>query len=123
LMARCENFLHGRPDLADTITRLQAFEAAGADVLAAPGLPDLDAVRTLCSSVTKPVNFMVGARGRSFSVIELERAGVRRISFASSLYRAAMTGFIAAAREAREHGTFSYLEHTLTTTELYALLG
>ena len=123
LMARRENFLRGRPDLPDTIARLQAYEAAGADVLAAPGLPDLDAVRAVCASVGKPVNFMVGARGRSFSVAELERAGVRRISFATSLYRAAMSGLIEAAREIREHGTFDYLDRVVTTPELYELMG
>lgn len=123
LLARSENYLRGRPDLGDTIARLRAFEAAGADVLAAPGLPDLDAVRAVCASVTKPVNFMVGARDRSFSVAQLEQVGVRRISFATSLYRAAMTGLIDAAREVRERGTFGYLDHAITTPELYALIG
>jgi len=117
LTARTENFGRGRPDLADTIKRLQAFEKAGADVLFAPGLPDLAAVRAVCAAVTKPVNFMVGIKGRSFSVAELAAAGVRRISLSTSLYRAAVTGFLAAAREVREHGTFGYLEHTLTTPE------
>lgn len=110
LTARTENFLRGNPDLDDTIKRLQAFEKAGADVLFAPGLPDLAAVRTVCSSLTKPVNFMVGIPGKSFSVAELEAAGVRRISVATSLYRAAMTGMIGAAREIKEHGTFGFLD-------------
>jgi len=123
LMARCENFLRGRPDLGDTIARLRAYEAAGADVLAAPGLPDLDAVRAVCASVGKPVNFMVGARGGSFSVAELEQAGVRRISFATSLYRAAMSGLVEAAREITAQGTFGYLDRTVTTAELYELMG
>src|SRR6185295_845990 len=96
LTARAENFLHGRPDLADTIRRLQAYEAAGADVLFAPALPDLAAVRAVCSALKKPVNFMVGIRGKSFSVAELAEAGVRRISLATSLYRAAMTGLLEA---------------------------
>jgi 2-methylisocitrate lyase-like PEP mutase family enzyme len=117
LTARAENFINGYPDLDDTIRRLQAFEAAGADVLFAPGLPDLDAVRTVCASVSKPVNFMVGIKGKSFSVAELQAAGVRRISLASSLFRAAMTGLHAAAREVREHGTFGYLNHILTSAE------
>jgi 2-methylisocitrate lyase-like PEP mutase family enzyme len=110
LTARSENFLRGNPDLDDTIKRLQAFEKAGADVLFAPGLPDLAAVRTVCASLTKPVNFMVGIPGKSFSVAELEAAGVRRISLATSLYRAAMTGLIDAAREVKEHGTFGFLD-------------
>jgi 2-methylisocitrate lyase-like PEP mutase family enzyme len=115
LTARSENYLHGRPDLDDTIKRLQAFERAGADVLFAPGLPDLAAVRTVCSSLTKPVNFMVGIRGKSFSVAELAEAGVRRISLATSLYRAAMTGLADAAREIRESGTFGYLDDTMSS--------
>ena len=118
LTARAENFLRGNPDLADTIKRLQAFEAAGADVLFAPGLPDLDAVRKVCESLSKPVNFMVGIKGKSFSVAELERAGVRRISLATSLFRAAMTGLVEAAREVKENGTFGYLERSLATPEL-----
>jgi len=118
LTARAENFLHGNPDLEDTIRRLQAFERAGADVLFAPGLPDLDSVREVCASVSKPVNFMAGIRGRSFTVTELEAAGVRRISLATSLYRAAMTGLVEAAREVREAGTFGYLDRAATTPEL-----
>jgi len=110
LTARTENYLHGRPDLDDTVRRLQAFELAGADVLFAPGLPDLAAVRAVCSAVTKPVNFMVGIRGRSFSVAELAAAGVRRISLSTSLYRAAITGLYAAGREVKDSGTFGYLE-------------
>jgi 2-methylisocitrate lyase-like PEP mutase family enzyme len=110
LTARSENYLRGNPSLDDTIARLQAFEKAGADVLFAPGLPDLAAVRAVCSAVSKPVNFMVGIKGRSFTVRELEAAGVRRISLATSLYRAAMTGLVAAASEVKEQGTFSYLE-------------
>jgi 2-methylisocitrate lyase-like PEP mutase family enzyme len=110
LTARTENFLRGSPDLDDTIRRLQAFERAGADVLFAPGLPDLDAVRAVCVAVSKPVNFMVGIKGKSFSVAELSAAGVRRISLATSLYRAAMTGLRAAAREVKEQGTFGYLD-------------
>lgn len=118
LTARTENYLRGRPDLDDTIKRLQAFEKAGADVLMAPGLPDLDAVRAVCAAVKKPVNFMAGIRGKSFSVAALEAAGVRRISLATSLYRAAMTGLIAAAREVHDQGSFGYIEHSLATPEL-----
>jgi 2-methylisocitrate lyase-like PEP mutase family enzyme len=117
LTARAENFLHGRADLDDTIKRLQAYERAGADVLFAPGLPDLDAVRKVCSSLSKPVSFMVAIPGRSFSVAELAGAGVRRISFATSLYRAAMTGLATAAREIRETGTFGYLDRIMTSGE------
>lgn len=118
LTARTENFLRGNPDLDDTIRRLQAFEKAGADVLFAPGLPDLDAVRAVCAAVAKPINFMVGIKGKSFSVAELEAAGVRRISLATSLYRAAMTGLLDAAREVKEKGTFGYLERAMSTPDL-----
>ena len=118
LTARAENFLRGKPDLQDTIKRLQAYERAGADVLFAPGLPDLASVREVCAALTKPFNFMVGIRGRSFTVGELEAAGVKRISLATSLYRAAMSGLIDAAREAKDKGSFSYLDACLTTQEL-----
>jgi 2-methylisocitrate lyase-like PEP mutase family enzyme len=118
LTARAENFLHGHADLDDTIRRLQAFEKAGADVLFAPGLPTLEAVRTVCASVTKPVNFMVAIRGKSFSMVELAQAGVRRVSVATSLYRAAMGGLLAAAREIREAGTFGYLDSAAPGAEL-----
>lgn len=109
LTARTEHFINGNPDLDDVIRRLQAFEAAGADVLFAPGLPTLEAVHTVCAAVRKPLNFMVGIPGKSFSVAELAAAGVKRISLATSLYRAAMRGLTAAATEVREKGTFSYL--------------
>ena len=110
LTARAENFRCGHSDLDDTIRRLQAFEAAGADVLFAPGLPDLNAVRAVCASVGKPVNFMAGLKGRSFTVAELGSAGVRRISLGSALYRAAMTSFISATKEIRENGTFGFVD-------------
>lgn len=117
LTARAENFLHGRADLDDTIKRLQAYERAGADVLFAPALPDLAAVRAVCAALTRPVSFMVAIPGKSFSIAELADAGVRRISFATSLYRAAMTGLVTAAREIRESGTFRYLDGTMTSGE------
>ena len=118
LTARAENFLRGNPSLDDTIERLRAFEKAGADVLMAPGLPDLAAVRAVCAAVSKPVNFMAGIKGKSFTVAELAAAGVRRISLATSLYRAAVTGLLDAAREVKDTGTFGYLDRSLTTPEL-----
>ena len=122
LTARTENFLRGHPSLDDTIKRLQAFEKAGADVLMAPGLPDLAAVRAVCAAVSKPVNFMAGIKGKSFTVAELAEAGVRRISLATSLYRAAMTALLEAAREVKDKGTFGYLERSVTTAELNGFL-
>ena len=118
LTARAENFVRGNPDLEDTIKRLQAFEKAGADVLFAPCLPDLASVRAVCAAVSKPVNFMVGIKGKSFTVAELEVAGIRRISLGTSLYRVAMSGLLDAAREVKEKGTFDYLDRSLTTPEL-----
>lgn len=123
LTARTENFLNGRRDLDDTIRRLQAFEKAGADVLFAPGLPSLDAVRTVCASVNKPVNFMVAIPGKSFSVAELAAAGVRRISLATTMYRAAMTGLMDAAREVATAGTFGYLDRILPGSDLDRVLA
>lgn len=114
--ARAHNLLYPGGQLDETIRRLQAYEKAGADVLFAPALPDLASIRTVCSALTKPFNFMAGIPGKSFSVAELAAAGVRRISLATSLYRAAMTGFLAAAREVHDHGTFTFLDHSLPNT-------
>jgi 2-methylisocitrate lyase-like PEP mutase family enzyme len=122
LTARTENFLRGNPSLDDTIRRLQAFEKAGADVLMAPGLPDLAAVRAVCSAVGKPVNFMAGIRGKSFTVAELAAAGVRRISLATSLYRAALSALLESAREVKDKGTFGYLDRSLATPDLNAFM-
>jgi 2-methylisocitrate lyase-like PEP mutase family enzyme len=116
LTARTESFLRGNPNLDDVIKRLQAFEKAGADVLMAPGLPDLAAVRAVCSAVSKPVNFMAGIKGKSFTVAELQAAGVRRVSLATSLYRQAMTGMLEAAREVKDKGTFGYLDRLADVT-------
>lgn len=123
LTARAHNLLYAAPSLDETIQRLQAFEKAGADVLFAPGLPDLDAVRAVCQAVSRPVNFMVGIKGKSFSVQELAAAGVRRISLATSLYRAAMQGFLDAVFEIRDKGRFDFLEKSATTQELNKLMG
>jgi 2-methylisocitrate lyase-like PEP mutase family enzyme len=123
LTGRTHNLLYADPSVDETISRLQAFERAGADVLFAPGLPDLAAVRTVCAALSKPFNFMVGIKGKSFSVPELAAAGVRRISLATSLYRAAMTGFLDAAREVRDGGRFKFLDRCVTTPELIKLMG
>lgn len=112
LTARAENFIRGNPDLDDTIARLVAYENAGADVLFAPGLPSLDAVRVVCGALSKPLNFMAAIPGRSYSVAELALAGVKRISFAASFYRAAISGLLTAAREVKERGTFTYLDRS-----------
>src|SRR3954469_25259195 len=122
LTGRTENFLRGRLDLDDTIKRLKAYEEAGADALMAPGLPDLDAVHAVCAALGSPFNFMAGIKGKSFTVAALAAAGVKRISLATSLYRAAMTGLLSAAKEVREHGTFGYIDTSLATPEMNAFL-
>ena len=122
LTARAHNLLYAGAHLDDTIRRLQLFERAGADVLFAPGLPTIEAVRTACSAVSKPVNFMVGIKGKSFPVADLAAAGVKRISLATSLYRAAMTGLLAAVSEVKESGRFDFVDRSVTTAELYELM-
>lgn len=108
LTARAENFLHGRSDLDDIVRRLQLFADAGADVVYAPGLPSLEAIQTVCKSVSKPVNVVMGLKGAAFSVEELALAGVKRISVGGSFARAALGAFVRAAREVKEKGTFNY---------------
>ena len=103
--ARAENFLHGRLDLDDTIRRLQAFEAAGADVLYAPGLSDIEQVRAVCQSVSKPVNVLTVA---SFTMAELAEAGVKRISLGSKLTTLAFGAVERAAVEMLSRGSFAY---------------
>ena len=120
LTARAHNLLYAPASLEDTIGRLEAFAKVGADVIFAPGLPDLAAVRAVCTAVSKPVNFMVGIPGKSFSVSELAAAGVKRISLATSLYRAAMSGFLDAANEMVDKGQFTFLNRCVTTPQLYA---
>jgi 2-methylisocitrate lyase-like PEP mutase family enzyme len=117
LTGRAENFLHGRPDLNDTIRRLQAFAQAGADVVYAPGLPSLEAMRQVCASVSKPVNVVMGLKGATFSVGELAAAGVKRISVGGSMARAALGGFVRAAHEIKERGTFTYAADALPHVE------
>ena len=122
LVARAENYLHGRPDLDDTIRRLQAFETAGAEVLYAPGITRPEDIRTVCSSVSKPVNVLMGMKGAPpLTVKDLEALGVRRISLGSGFSRAAMTAFLRAAQEVIDHGTFTFAEDTLYMSELATL--
>ena len=122
LVGRAENFLHGRPDLDDTIRRLQAFEAAGANSLYAPGLTKAEDIRTVCAAVSKPVNVVMGLKSGSFSVEELAALGVRRISVGSALSRAALGAFIRAAREMLDHGTFDFAKDALPYAEANELV-
>jgi 2-methylisocitrate lyase-like PEP mutase family enzyme len=110
LTGRCENFLRKRPSLDDTIARLKAYEEAGADVLFAPLLPDLDAVRKVAGALKRPLSFMAGVPGKSFSVAQLADAGVRRISFGSALYEVAMKAVISAAAPTLKDGRFAWLD-------------
>ena len=123
LTARTENFLWGRPDLDDTIRRLQAFSKAGAHVLYAPGLPSLDAIRLVCASVDKPVNVVMGLKGKPFTAAELAEAGVKRISVGGSFARAALGAFIRAAREVKERGTFDYAAEALPAADAEAYMS
>ena len=121
-VARAENFLHDRPDLDDTIRRLQAYEKAGAEVLYAPGITRPEDIRTICSSVTRPVNVLMGLKGAPrLTVQQLGELGVRRISIGSGFSRAALTAFLHAAREVIDDGTFSFADETLYISDLTAM--
>lgn len=122
LVARAENFLHGKPDLDDTIRRLQAYEAAGADVLFAPGLPNAEAIREVCAAVSKPVNVVMGLRGYPYTMAQLTALGVKRVSLGSSLSRAALSGLISAAKEIIDDGTFSYANKSISFDETNSLM-
>lgn len=117
--ARAENFLHGRPDLADTIRRLQAYEAAGADVLFAPGLPDLEAIRKVVAAVSKPLNVVLWQKQSPYTIADLAAAGVQRVSSGGSFARAALSGLRDAAVEVLGPGTLSYLDDAITTAEVH----
>ena len=122
LTARCENFLWERADLDDTIRRLQAFEAAGADVLYAPGLRDLTMIGEVCAAVSKPVNVVMGMPGALFTVAELAQAGVKRISVGSALARLAYGSFVDAARDMQENGRVEFADKAMGFAELEGLL-
>ncbi len=117
ITARAENFIYNRPDLNDTIRRLQAFEEAGADVVYAPGLPDIETVRAVCKSVSVPVNVVVGLSATSYSVDDLSAAGVRRISTGGSLVRAALGEMIRAAQELKGCGTYEYSKKAISDAD------
>jgi 2-methylisocitrate lyase-like PEP mutase family enzyme len=122
LTARAENFLHGRPDLDDTISRLQAFEAAGADVLYAPGPRELEPIRMICSALERPVNVLGGLGPTPLTVEQLAAAGVRRISVGSALARIALGAFLDAAREMKARGSFSFTSRAASFKEIEAFM-
>ncbi|MEZ5398542.1 MAG: isocitrate lyase/phosphoenolpyruvate mutase family protein [Bryobacteraceae bacterium] len=121
LTARAENFITGRPDLADTIRRLQAFQEAGADALFAPGLASLDDIRTVVGSVDRPVNVIAGMPGATWNLADLQAAGVRRVSIGSGLARAAFGAFLTAAREMHEHGAWDFAKDAISYRDLTAM--
>ena len=118
LTARADNFMHGRRDLDDTIRRLQAFEKAGADVLYAPGLRDLAAIRAVVAAVGKPVNVVMSTADPAISAAQLADAGVRRISVGGALSRLAFAAVLEAAQEMKQHGGFTWMSATLPTKEV-----
>jgi 2-methylisocitrate lyase-like PEP mutase family enzyme len=121
LTARAENYLHGRADLDDTIARLKAYEEAGADVLYAPGLRDIEEIKKVCAELSKPVNVLALAGGPS--VGELGEAGVRRVSLGSNLHRVAMGAFLRGARELHDQGTLGFLDGAASPKELQPFLS
>ncbi|HEV8472050.1 MAG TPA: isocitrate lyase/phosphoenolpyruvate mutase family protein [Methylomirabilota bacterium] len=121
LTARAENLLHGRVDLDDTIRRLQAFEKAGADVLYAPGVRDLATIRTVASSVGKPINVVMSAADPSITLAELADAGVKRVSVGGALSRLALAAFLRGAREMRDKGGFTWVRDAVPSKDLKAV--
>jgi 2-methylisocitrate lyase-like PEP mutase family enzyme len=120
LTARAENHLHGRRDLDDTIRRLQAYEAAGADVLYAPGLRAIEDVQAICAAVSRPVNVLATA---TLTVDQLRDAGARRISLGGAFAHAALSAFLRAAREVREGGSFDFMREAAPFADLAAFMG
>jgi 2-methylisocitrate lyase-like PEP mutase family enzyme len=118
LTARAENYLVGRPDLGDTIKRLQAYQEAGAEVLYAPGLRSREEIAAVVTSVNRPVNVVMGLQGVQLSLADLSAIGVKRISVGSALSRAALGAFLRAAREMRDHGTFTFAEEAANYREI-----
>ncbi len=123
LTARAENYLHGRPDVADTIRRLQAYQEAGADVLYAPGLATRENIAAVVSSVDRPVNVLMGLSGVQLSLAELAAIGVKRISVGSSLCRAALGAFLRAAREMKDQGTFTFAAEAVSSKEMTGIFS
>lgn len=120
LTARAENFLYGRADLEDTVLRLRAYEAAGADVLYAPGLTTAEQIATVVGAVKHPVNVLMMAKGPAGSLAELTKLGVRRASVGSALSRAALGAFLRAAQELRNEGTCHFLDEAIAHNEMSA---
>jgi len=123
LTARAENYLHGRPDLADTIARLNAYQDAGADVLYAPGLTTQEDIAEVVRSVDRPVNALMGLQGAPLSLSALAEIGVKRVSVGGSLCRTAFSALIRAGREMQTLGTFTYAKDAVSHRELNELFA
>lgn len=123
LTARAENYLYGRPDLRDTIRRLQRYQDAGADVLYAPGLTTREDISEVVRSVDRPVNVLMGLPGATLTLADLAELGVRRVSVGSALSRVALGAFMAAAREMRDKGTFTFASDAARLGDLNVLFG
>lgn len=121
LTARAENYLHGRPDLDDTIRRLQAFQEAGADVLYAPGLTTREDIAAVVRSVDRPVNVLAGLPGLGLGLAELSDLGVKRVSTGAAPARVALGAFLTAAREMRYEGTFTFVDGAMSSSEIVGL--
>src|SRR3954471_4085213 len=123
LTARAENFLHGRKDLDDTIKRLKAFEAVGADVLYSPGLYDIGTIRTVVSSIGKPFNLVMGFADPTLTIDQLSAAGIKRVSVGGAMERYALAAFLKSAREMKDHGAFTFVREMAPMKEVRAAFG
>lgn len=121
LTGRAENYLWGRPDLKNTITRLQFYQEAGADVLYAPGLTSKEEIAAVVSSVDRPVNVVMGLKGAQLTLAELGELGVKRVSVGSALSRAALGAFLRAAREMRDQGSFTFAADAVSYADISAM--
>jgi 2-methylisocitrate lyase-like PEP mutase family enzyme len=121
LTARCENYLYGNPNIADTIKRLQAYQEAGADVLYAPGIQTVEDIKAVLSSIDRPMNLLMGFPSSSLTVADVAALGVKRISVGGSLARVALGALKRAGAELLEQGTFSYTQQALLGKDLNAL--
>ena len=121
LTARAENYFYGKPDLADTILRLQAYQDAGADVLFAPGVQSKADIRSILSSIDRPLNVLMGLRGEQLTLAELGELGVARISLGGSLARTAYSAMISAILDITSTGCFSYASNAITGKEINAI--
>jgi len=123
LTARAENYLYGRPDVKDTICRLQAYQDAGADVLFAPGIQSKEDIRAIVQSIDRPLNVIMGFQGIQLTVIELQELGVTRISLGGSLARVAYGALVRAVKEVQSSGTFNYADEAISGKEMNSIFS